>query len=96
MSVIVAGTFHVAPEQRAAYVAAQTEMVARARAQAGCLDFAISEDPGEPGRVNLFEHWESEDHLTAWRAVADPPDTGIAIANAEVFKHTVSETGPPF
>jgi hypothetical protein len=43
-------------------------IVEQARKHPGCLDLAISPDPTEAGRVNIFEYWESKDTLDTWRA----------------------------
>jgi hypothetical protein len=43
----------------------------------------------------MFEQWESEEYLEAWRAVADPPPKP-EILRANVQKHQISSSGPPF
>lgn len=96
MTVIVAGNVFVEVSERDLFVAAHQEIVQRARVAPGCIDVSISADPSDPGRVNIFEHWESEHALDAWRAVSPKPDTEIEIAVAEVFKHQVASSGPPF
>jgi quinol monooxygenase YgiN len=65
--IIVSGQVYVRPERREAFVAASMESVARARRAAGCLDFVVAADPLEPGRVNIYERWDSEAALTAFR-----------------------------
>ena len=44
---------------------------ALARAAPGCLDFAQSADQLEPDRINIFERWESDAHLEAFRSLPD-------------------------
>lgn len=92
---IIAGELYVAPEDRDTWVAAHRDVVKRARSAPGCVDLHISADPVEEGRVNMFEQWESEDDLQAWRAVADPPP-GPEILGGTVQKHQISSSGPPF
>ena len=58
--VIVAGHITVDPEQRESYLAGSMSVVEKARRADGCLDFAITADLLDPGRVNLFERWESQ------------------------------------
>ena len=58
--VIVAGHITVDPEQRESYLASCTSVVEKARRAAGCLDFAITADLLDPGRVNIFERWETQ------------------------------------
>jgi quinol monooxygenase YgiN len=55
--VIVAGHITVEPQQRESYVAGCVSVVDKARGAAGCLDFAITADLIDPGRVNIFERW---------------------------------------
>jgi heme-degrading monooxygenase HmoA len=92
---IIAGYLYVHPEERDRWVDAHHEVVQRARSQPGCIDLYFSADPVEPGRVNMFEQWETEDHLEAWRAIADPPPKP-EILRADVQKHQISSSGPPF
>jgi heme-degrading monooxygenase HmoA len=58
--VIVAGHITVEPQQRESYLTGCVSVVERARGAAGCLDFAITADLIEPGRINIFERWESQ------------------------------------
>lgn len=93
---IIAGYLFVAPEARANYVESHLDVVRRARNQPGCVDLAISADPVEAGRVNIFEQWESEEHLAAWRAVADAPAPATEIIGGDVQKHQIGASGPAF
>ncbi|MDA3647820.1 antibiotic biosynthesis monooxygenase [Saccharopolyspora indica] len=93
---IIAGHLEVDPAQRDAFVAELRDLVRRARRAPGCLDVAITADPVDPARVNNFERWESEEALEAWRAVADAPDTGIAVISDAVMKFSVTDMRPPF
>jgi heme-degrading monooxygenase HmoA len=63
--------------------------------QPGCIDLYLSADPVDEGRINLFERWESEQHLQAWRSIAEPPPKP-KILKTRVEKHTVSSSAPPF
>jgi heme-degrading monooxygenase HmoA len=47
-----------------------------AREAPGCLDFAQSPDPLEPDRINVFERWESDAALQAFR---DLPSDGESV-----------------
>jgi quinol monooxygenase YgiN len=75
--IVVAGSLRVEPERRDAYLAGCEEVVASARAARGCLDFALSADLLEPGRINVFERWESTDALARFRG-AGPPDSQLS------------------
>lgn len=94
--IVIAGHMTVLPAARHAHVAAHADMIRRARSHPGCVDFAICEDAVDPGRVNLFELWESEAALNAWRRVANPPAGDVQLSAIEVQKHHVSHSGPPF
>ena len=63
--VIVGGEFEVEPERREAFLAAQVDAVRRSRSEPGCLEYIFSADPLEPGRVALFERWETQAALDA-------------------------------
>ncbi|NGO71480.1 putative quinol monooxygenase [Streptomyces boncukensis] len=96
MAVIVAGKVYVDPAERDAFVAGHGEVVAQGRARPGCLDLSISPDPVEPGRVNIFEYWESREALDTFRANAPVPSGSVEIEEAQVLKHDIARTGPPF
>ena len=65
MSIIVAGTVDVDPAQRDAALEAARGPMERTRAQKGCMDYNWSPDPLTPGRIYVFERWESQDDLAA-------------------------------
>lgn len=93
---IIAGHYKVPAARRKAFVEAFADLIKRARAYPGCLDLSISEDPVDPGRVNMMELWESEVELKAWRKVSRPPRTGVQLRDANVQKHHISSSGTPF
>ena len=93
---IIAGHARVPEADREAYVTAHGELVERARKSPGCLDVAISADPLDPARVNIFERWDSQQALEAWRAIANAPDTGIEVQADDVQLFTVTDARPPF
>lgn len=94
--VIVAGWFQVAPEDRDKFVGMHEDIVRRVRSAPGCLDLAISADSFDAWRVNMFERWESEAHLAAWRAVAHAPSSFTPSLGGDVHKHQISASGAPF
>ena len=71
--IIIAGYTLTESGKRDAAVEAFAGMVERARKQDGCLDVAISADPVEPDRINVFECWRDQQSLDAWRKVAKGP-----------------------
>ena len=93
---IVSGKVYVDRETRDEYVAAFQEMVARAREHPGCLDMVIAADPLEPDRVNMYERFETEQHLADWRKVAKGPKARFDRKRSDVQKHQISSSGSPF
>ena len=87
--VIVAGHLVVAPEQRAEYLDGCVEVVRQARAAAGCLDFALSADLVDDGRINVFERWETQDAVEAFRGSGPSDDQGAAMLSASVAEYDV-------
>lgn len=63
--IILAGTVDVDPEQRDAALAAGCPHMAATRAQAGCMDYNWSADHLTPGRIYVYERWESREALEA-------------------------------
>ena len=92
---IVAGHLIVAPQERDAYLASCTEAVEAARAAAGCLDFTITADLLDPARICIYERWEGEDELLAFRGSGPTEDQQATILDADVKRYTISAVGDP-
>ena len=96
MSIIVSGTLHVDPADRDAFLAARLPILEHARAATGCLDFSLSPDLLDPGRVNVYERWESHAALLAYRESDGPElDDSIALTGAAVELHHISASEAP-
>ncbi|GAA2493601.1 antibiotic biosynthesis monooxygenase [Streptomyces thermolineatus] len=93
--IIVSGYLHVAPEKRDAYVAGCRGIVERARASDGCLDFALSADQVDPGRVNVYERWESDEQLVGFRGSAPDSAPASEIIQARLCKYRISAEEAP-
>jgi quinol monooxygenase YgiN len=89
--VIVSGHITVEPAQRASYLESCVPVVEQARQAAGCIDFAISGDLVDPGRVNIFERWESQEAVQAFRGGGPSDEQGAAILAASVAEYDVAE-----
>ena len=89
--VIVAGHIVVDPEQRDDYLAGCVEVVRQARRAPGCLDFSLTADLLEPGRVNIFERWESQGVVQAFRGGGPSDEQGAAIVAASVAEYDISD-----
>ncbi|MFU8870434.1 putative quinol monooxygenase [Micromonospora sp. SL4-19] len=92
---IVAGTLYVDPAERDAYLASCMEAVRAARSAPGCVDFAVSADLIEPGRINVYERWESDEQLLAFRGSGPAEEQVTAIRGAEVHKFRISGVEAP-
>lgn len=92
--IIVAGWLRVDPAHRDTFLSESAAAVQQARSAIGCLDFAVSADVVDPGRVNVHERWESEIDLLAFRDDGPDDDQQISILDAEVRRYEVSSDGP--
>ena len=86
---IVAGHLVVDPQDRDDYLSGCVEVVRQARRATGCLDFSISADLLEPGRINVFERWESQAAVDAFRGSGPSDDQGAAIQAGSVAEYDV-------
>jgi quinol monooxygenase YgiN len=94
--VIVAGHITVDPEQRESYLAGSMNVVEKARRADGCLDFAITADLIDPGRVNLFERWESQPAVKTFRRSAPRNKHGAATRSVSVAEYDIADVRPLF
>ena len=93
--IIVSGRIHVRPGARPEFLSSSLDAVAQARQSRGCRDFVVAADPIEPDRVNVYEEWESEEALLAFRGVGPGEDLTSSIVRADVSRHVVASSGPP-
>jgi quinol monooxygenase YgiN len=89
--VIVAGQIFVDPAGRDAYLAGCVGVVEQARRAAGCLDFAIAADLIDPGRINVFERWETREAVEAFRGGGPSDEQGAAILAASVAEYDIAD-----
>jgi quinol monooxygenase YgiN len=66
-------------------------VVEKARGTAGCLDFAITADLIDPGRVNIFQRWESQAAVKAFRKSAPRNKQGAAMLSAWVAEYDIAD-----
>jgi quinol monooxygenase YgiN len=98
---IVAGYMDVEPAAREAFLAGRVEGMKASQAEAGCLDYVLSPDPLDLGRVRLFERWESKEALGAHlaRMAAESSSSSASsgpspVKAVELLQYTIAETGP--
>jgi quinol monooxygenase YgiN len=92
---IIAGYLVTEPTDRDAFVAAGAKAVSMARSAPGCLDFSITADTLDPARVNVFERWESEDDLLAFRGSGPDSGTAARILGADVKRYVIASVEEP-
>ncbi|MGI5195668.1 putative quinol monooxygenase [Streptomyces sp. CA-288835] len=88
--VIVAGHIVVDPDQRGPYLANCVSVVEQARRAPGCLDFALTADLVEVGRINIFERWESQAAVEAFRGSGPSDEQSAAMLAASVAEYDIA------
>jgi quinol monooxygenase YgiN len=94
--VIVAGHITVEPQQRESYLAGCVRIVEQARRAVGCLDVAICADLVDPGRVNIFERWESQAALETFRSSGPDTEQRPAMLTVSVQEYDIADVRPVF
>lgn len=87
---IIAGLLHVDPDARADYLDGCAAVVEQARTAPGCLDFSLTADLLDPGRINVYERWESDEQLLAFRGSGPDDAQAAQIRDADVRKYRIS------
>lgn len=84
MSIIIAGTVRVPPENLVGLKPHMERMLAASRAEDGCIVYSYGEDIAEPGLIRVFEVWRDQaaidahvqaPHMAVWRAAW--PEFGV-------------------
>jgi quinol monooxygenase YgiN len=63
MPIVISGEIDLAPEAREKALIDATPFIEAALAEKGCVHYAWSADPVLPGRVHVFEEWDTEADL---------------------------------
>jgi quinol monooxygenase YgiN len=97
--IIVAGTFDVAPEHREELLTLAEPLMRGTHAEPGNLDYVLTADRLDPGRVRLFERWETDEALAAHRTQPHVAEFGAALGKLdlrgrELVKYSTSDYGP--
>lgn len=92
--IIVAGWLRVDPPERQAYLDGCTPVIDAARAAPGCLDFHLSADPIDPGRINVYERWDDAGSVERFRGSGPDADQQATIIDARVEQYEVAATTP--
>lgn len=96
--IIVAGHLRVAPGDRQSYLDAVADVAVQARRSSGCHDFVQSADPIEADRINIYERWDDDESLEAFRASGGEDDDPAAVpdvVDADVAMYRISSVENP-
>ena len=96
--IIIAGHLQVAAAERDRYLAAVASVALNAREAPGCLDFVQSADPTDPGRINIYERWDTDESLMSFRTSGNDSDAPMPtpdVLGAEVAKYRISAVESP-
>jgi quinol monooxygenase YgiN len=88
--VIVAGHLVLDPRQRETYLEGCRDVVDQARRAPGCLDFAVTADLLDPSRVDIFERWESQAAVDAFRGSGPSDEQTSTVISATVVEYDVT------
>ncbi len=93
MTILIAGTVRVPPENLAAFKPHMLAMLAASRAEDGCITYSYAEDVAEPGLIRVFEAWRDQaaidahfqaPHVADWRAAW--PQFGVGDRQLSIYE----------
>lgn len=94
--IILAGYVYVNSSERDRYITAFMHYTKRTRQAPGCRDVAISPDPVEPTRVNIFELWDSKSQMERYRVQTVVPNSGVEIHGGTLQEFLIESVRNPF
>jgi quinol monooxygenase YgiN len=71
-------------------------IVEQARRAVGCLVVAICADLVDPGRVNIFERWESQAALETFRSSGPDTEQRLAMLMVSVQEYDIADVRAEF
>ena len=93
MSVLIAGTVRVPPQNLERFRPHMEAMLAASRAEDGCLAYSYAVDVLDAGLIRIFEAWRDEaalsahfatPHMAEWRAAW--PQFGVSDRNLSLYE----------
>ena len=99
MSLIIAGTVRVPPENIARFKPHMDRMLAASRAEDGCVTYSYAVDVQDPGLVRVFEVWRDQaaidahfkaPHMGEWRAAG----AEFGVFDRRLFAYEVASERP--
>jgi quinol monooxygenase YgiN len=99
--IVVAGTIHIDPSNRAAADAAFERVRAATLKEPGCIAYQAYADRADAGVIFMFEKWESPEALarhfqTPHMAEFGAAMGGFGVKGMDVKKYEVTSEGPVF
>ena len=101
MKIIISGTVDIDPEQMEAAMTAAKPLIEGALTQEGIMDYDWCPDPLTPGRIRVFERWESQHALEKHFNNHWYQDMRVALAQfgirgADVLKYRIDAAEPVY
>ena len=99
MTLIIAGTMRLPPQNLPALKTHMRVMLTASRAEDGCITYSYGEDVAEPGLIRVFEAWRDQaaieahfkaPHMAAWRAAC--AEQGVS--DRRLFAYEVASERP--
>lgn len=93
MTLIIAGTVRVPPENLDRFRPHMEAMLTASRAEDGCITYSYAVDVADPGLVRVFEAWRDQaaidahfqtPHMAQWRAAW--PQFGVSDRNLSLYE----------
>jgi quinol monooxygenase YgiN len=88
--IIVSGHLSMDAAARPAYLEGCVSVVEAARRASGCLEFSVSADLLDPGRVVILERWESAQAVAAFRGSGPSDQQQAVVTAADVVEYDVA------
>ncbi len=99
MTLVLAGTVRIPPEQVATFRPYMTAMVGLSRQEDGCEEYSYAEDILEPGLIRVFEVWRdhaalaahfTSSHMVEWRSTW----TNFGVSDRRIIAYEVASQEP--
>ncbi len=90
MAIIVAGKLMLKPGSRTEFIEKSRDAITQARLLDACEDFAVSPDPIDENRVNIFEKWSARAPLEAFRNAGPENAAFSLVVSFDVHEYAVN------
>jgi quinol monooxygenase YgiN len=99
--IIISGTINLPPENVQRAIETARPLIEGALTEEGCLDYDWCPNPLVPGRIRVFERWESTEALAAhfktdWYLKMRDHIGGFGLISAETAKYRVDVEEPVY